>query len=191
MGEGAPGLDGCVTILYRYIRWDQNSRWRADIYCLVAKRNFVKNVPPVKMNFNPKKQAKFDAVLYRDRVADQGPQRCLQGYNYSVVCVAAALVDVVRTSNKNNAVVVSLELAKSHGEHLRGANTAHDSISKSCGETRNAIKICVEEMHLVTPVPFQGAVIVCYDKDVEFDDKMGEGTTCLDGCVTIPYRNIR
>ncbi len=54
----------------------------------------------------------------------------------------------------------------------------------------NKIEVCVQEMILTTLRPSVGALVECWDKDIdENNDIMGEGKTGADGCVTISYKN--
>lgn len=55
--------------------------------------------------------------------------------------------------------------------------------------TANTIKICVEEMILITPRPSVGAHVQCWDKDPNGDDVMQSGETNSDGCLVMSYKN--
>jgi len=61
-------------------------------------------------------------------------------------------------------------------------------IFTNIGGGANTIKMCVEEMILVTRQPSRGALIQCWDKDAGNDDKMCHGTTGPDGCVVMNYK---
>ncbi len=52
----------------------------------------------------------------------------------------------------------------------------------------NTIKMCVKEYNLITIGPSKGAIVGCWDKDSNGDDKMTEGVTGADGCVTMKYK---
>ncbi len=52
----------------------------------------------------------------------------------------------------------------------------------------NTIKMCVKEMHLTTAEKSVGAMVECWDKDFNDDDRMCEGTTGQDGCVVMNYK---
>merc|ERR1711971_18052 len=54
-------------------------------------------------------------------------------------------------------------------------------------DSRRRIKVCAKEMVVVTERPSVGATVRCYDKDINKDDFMTEGTTDEDGCVNIYY----
>jgi len=56
------------------------------------------------------------------------------------------------------------------------------------GGGANTIKMCVQEMILVTKQDSEGALIECWDKDTGNDDKMCHGTTGPDGCVVMNYK---
>jgi len=52
----------------------------------------------------------------------------------------------------------------------------------------NTIKMCVQEMVLITKQPSVGATVECFDKDPGNDDFMKKGITGQNGCVTMSYR---
>jgi len=72
MCSGTTGSDGCVVMGYKRQCWDGWPFCSPDIFCSVEKPGFKRNVPPTKDNYDQKQQARFNAVLYRDRAGDHG-----------------------------------------------------------------------------------------------------------------------
>ena len=67
------------------------------------------------------------------------------------------------------------------------ANIRIDPSMVTSDSGANTIKICVNEMILVTERPSKNAFVKCYDKDPNEDDIMVEGFTGSDGCATLTY----
>jgi hypothetical protein len=59
---------------------------------------------------------------------------------------------------------------------------------RSLAGEANTIKMCVKEMVLTTKQNSVGALVECWDKDVNEDDRMCEGTTGQNGCVVMNYK---
>ena len=68
------------------------------------------------------------------------------------------------------------------------ANIRIDPTMVTSDSGANKIKICANEMILVTERPSKNAFVKCYDKDPNKDDIMVEGFTGNDGCATLTYK---
>ena len=70
-----------------------------------------------------------------------------------------------------------------------GDDTCANPVMVTSDVEANIIKICAEEIILVTTRPSENAAVECFDKDPNFDDIMAEGFTGKDGCVTMKYKH--